>query len=214
MATQKGALETSVPFPPTPECLEVSEPGPSKSVDSHYDVKNSIYFKEMAKWKKTKKLPKNQPKNTSGGYKQPRSPIGAKPLRKTRVGAGVKGSIRAATNAALNNPRKNTPATGGIKKPHRYRPGMVALREIRRYQKSTELLCRKLAVSRLIREIAQDFKTELRFQSAAIAAIHEAMESYMVYLFEDTNLCAIHTKRVTITPRDMQLARRIRGERS
>ena len=119
---------------------------------------------------------------------------------------GVKNLVKAAMNAACNNYRKNTPATGGVKKPHRYRPGMVALREIRRYQKSTELLCRKLAVSRLIREIAQDFKTELRFQSSAIAAIHEAMESYMVYLFEDMNLCAIHAKWVTITPRDMQLA--------
>ena len=166
----------------------------------------------MAKWKKTKKLPKNKPRNTLGSPKQPRSPIAANPLRKTGTGAGVKKSVRAATNAVRKNQRKNTPATGGVKKPHRYRPGTVALREIRCYQKSTELLCRKLAVSRLIREIAQDFKTELRFQSAAIATIHEAMESYMVYLFEDTNLCAIHTKRVTITPRDMQLARLIRGE--
>ena len=214
MATQKGALETPIPFPPTPETPEVSEPGPSKSVDAHYDVKNSIYFREMAKWKKMKKLPKNEPKNTSGGYKQPRLPISAKPLRKTGVGTGVKNSVRAATNATRNNHRKNMPATGGVKKPHHYRPGTVALREIRHYQKSTELLCRKLAVSRLIREITQDFKTELRFQSSAIAAIHEAMESYMVYLFEDTNLCAIHAKRVTITPRDMQLACRIRGERS
>ena len=88
----------------------------------------------------------------------------------------------------------------------------MALQEIRHYQKSTELLCRKLAVSRLIREIVQDFKTDLRFQLAAIATIHEAIEAYMVYLFEDTSLCAIHARRVTITPRDMQLARRICGE--
>ena len=82
-----------------------------------------------------------------------------------------------ATKAA----RKSAPATGGVKKPHRYRPGTVALREIRRYQKSTELLIRKLPFQRL---------------------------------FEDTNLCTIHAKRVTIMPKDIQLAPRIRGERA
>ncbi|KAB7503602.1 histone H3 [Armadillidium nasatum] len=111
-----------------------------------------------------------------------------------------------ATKAA----RKSAPATGGVKKPHRYRPGTVALREIRRYQKSTELLIRKLPFQRLVREIAQDFKTDLRFQSSAVMALQEASEAYLVGLFEDTNLCAIHAKRVTIMPKDIQLARRIR----
>ena len=115
-----------------------------------------------------------------------------------------------ATKAA----RKSAPATGGVKKPHRYRPGTVALREIRRYQKSTDLLIRKLPFQRLVREIAQDFKTDLRFQGSAILALQEASEAYLVGLFEDTNLCAIHAKRVTIMPKDIQLARRIRGERS
>merc|ERR1719464_2481497 len=87
---------------------------------------------------------------------------------------------------------KKTNASSGVKKPHRFRPGTVALREIRRFQKSTEL----------------------RFQSSAVLALQEASEAYMVGLFEDTNLCAIHAKRVTIMPKDMQLARRIRGERS
>ena len=123
-----------------------------------------------------------------------------------------------------------------------FRPGTVALREIRRYQKSTELLIRKLPFQRLVREIAQDFKTDLRFQSAAIGALQvrildqvgvnelgvdvsistrafplllqEASEAYLVGLFEDTNLCVIHAKRVTIMPKDIQLARRIRGERA
>ena len=143
-----------------------------------------------------------------------------------------------ATKAA----RKTAPSTGGVKKPHRFRPGTVALREIRRYQKSTELLIRKLPFQRLVREIAQDFKTDLWFQSAAIGALQvwmifsisdliefaiciswllilylwlqEASEAYLVGLFEDTNLCAIHAKRVTIMPKDIQLARRIRGERA
>ncbi|XP_065773390.1 histone H3.1t isoform X1 [Muntiacus reevesi] len=75
--------------------------------------------------------------------------------------------------------RKSAPATGGVKKPHRYRPGTVALREIRRYQKSTELLIRKLPFQRLVREIAQDFKTDLRFQSSAVMALQEACESYL-----------------------------------
>jgi histone H3 len=113
-----------------------------------------------------------------------------------------------ATKAA----RKSALATGGIKKPHRYKPGTVALREIRRYQKSTELLIRRLPFQRLTREISQQYKTDLRFQSSAIGALQEASETYLVGLFEDTNLCAIHSKRVTIMPKDIQLACRIRGE--
>ena len=105
-------------------------------------------------------------------------------------------------------------AAGGVKKPHRFRPGTVALREIRRFQKSTELLIRKLPFQRLVREIASEFKSDLRFQSSAVLALQEAAEAYLVGLFEDTNLCAIHAKRVTIMPKDIQLARRIRGERS
>jgi histone H3 len=100
------------------------------------------------------------------------------------------------------------------RKPHRYRPGTVALREIQRYQKSTELLIRKLPFQRLVRDIVEKFKTDLRLQSSAVVALQEASEAYLVGLFEDTNLCAIHAKRVTIMPKDIQLARRIRGERA
>ncbi|KNC51306.1 histone [Thecamonas trahens ATCC 50062] len=115
-----------------------------------------------------------------------------------------------ATKAA----RKSAPATGGVKKAHRYRPGTVALREIRKYQKSTELLIRRLPFQRLVRELAQEFKADLRFQSSAIAALQEATEAYLVSIFEDTNLCAIHAKRVTIMVKDLSLSRRIRGERA
>ncbi|KAF7265163.1 hypothetical protein GWI33_021396 [Rhynchophorus ferrugineus] len=109
--------------------------------------------------------------------------------------------------------KKSAPGTGDAKKSHRYRPGTVALREIRRYQNSTELSIRKLPFQRLVREIAQDFKTDLRFQSLAVMALQEASEVDLVGLLEDTNLCAIHAKRVTcIMPKDIQLARRIRGE--
>ena len=110
---------------------------------------------------------------------------------------------------------KSTPAAveGGVKKPHRYRPGTVAFHEIRRYQKSTELLIRRLPFQHLVREIAMDYRSELKFQLAAIMALQEALEAYLVGLFEDSNLCAIHAKQVTIMPKDIQLARRIYGER-
>lgn len=96
----------------------------------------------------------------------------------------------------------------------RYRPGTVALREIRRYQRSTDLLLRKAPFGRLVKEIAQGMKRDIRFQSLAVLALQEAAESHLVQLFEDTNLCALHAKRITIMTRDMRLARRIRGERS
>ena len=99
-------------------------------------------------------------------------------------------------------------------KPHRYRAGTVALKDIRHYQGSTALLIRKLPFQRVVREIAQDIKTDLRFQSAAILCLQEATEAYLVSLLEDSNLCAIHARRVTIMPKDIQLARRIWGERA
>ena len=102
------------------------------------------------------------------------------------------------------------------RKPRRYKPGTLALREIRRYQASTELLILKLPFARLVREIALNvlpYQTgqDLRWQSQAIQALQEASEVFLVHLFEDTNLCAIHAKRVTIMQKDIQLARRIRG---
>jgi histone H3 len=136
-----------------------------------------------------------------------RKSTGGKAPRKQLTHLAVnKASLAAAAAAAATVDRK--------RKPHRFRPGTVALKEIRRYQKSTDLLIRKLPFQRLVREIAQDFRNSLRFQGSAILALQEASEAYLVSLFEDTNLCAIHAKRVTIMPKDIQLARRIRGERS
>jgi histone H3/H4 len=94
----------------------------------------------------------------------------------------------------------------------RYRPGTKALREIRRFQKSTELLIQRIPFQRLIREVAHEYKADLRFQSTAVIALQEAAEAYLVGLFEDCNMLAIHAKRVTIMVKDMQLARRIRKE--
>ena len=116
---------------------------------------------------------------------------------------------------AARRATRHTP--GAVRKPHRYRPGTVALREIRRYQKSTDLFIRKAPFQRFVREIAETMTMNgadsLRFQSTALLALHEASEAYLVSLFEDTNSCAIHAKRVTIMPKDMRLALRIRGER-
>jgi histone H3 len=114
--------------------------------------------------------------------------------------------------ATKSSSKKNDPVIDA-KKIHRFRPGTVALREIRKYQKSTELLIRKLPFQRLVRELAQDFRSDLRFQSSAVLALQEASEAYLVGLFEDTNLCAIHAKRVTIMPKDILLAKKIRGDR-
>lgn len=117
--------------------------------------------------------------------------------------SGSHGSRRSGSSSPPEEPRKE-------RKKHRYRPGSRALMEIRQYQKSTGLLLRKMPFARLVREIAMKFEA-FRWQVMAMAALQEAAEAYLVHLFEDTNLCAIHAKRVTIMPRDMQLARRIRG---
>ena len=158
---------------------------PSQKISNYFLFFLIIILYQHSQW-----LEQNKQQEKSTGGKAPRKQLASKAAR------------------------KSAPSTGGVKKPHRYKPGTVALREIRRFQKSTELLIRKLPFQRLVREIAQDFKTDLRFQSSAIGALQEAVEAYLVGLFEDTNLCAIHAKRVTIQKKDMQLARRLRGERS
>ena len=119
-------------------------------------------------------------------------------------------------NLAENLPaRKRHPVAPAIvKKPRRYRPGTVALREIRRYQKTTDLLIPKAPMSRAVKEILYDLcnTNPYKMQSIALAAVHEASEAFTVGLMEDANLCAIHVKRVGVTPKDMQLARCLRGE--
>jgi histone H3 len=103
---------------------------------------------------------------------------------------------------------------GGVKKPHHYCPGTVALHEIRRFQKTTELLIRNAPFQHIVREIVQKCKKDVRFQSTAVLALQEASEAYMVGMFEDTNLAALHAKHVTILPRDLALARRLSGDRN
>ena len=144
------------------------------------------------------------------------------PPRKDMQKAPVKGGKQPRKHLAHKILRKGITPTGGIKKPHRYRPGMVALREIRQYQRSTENLIKKTPFQKLIREISQEYRiypdgpgtpsVQAHFQSTAISALQEAAENFIVGLFDDVNLLAIHARHVTIMPCDIQLALRIRGD--
>ena len=108
---------------------------------------------------------------------------------------------------AKKQPRSQMGQATMQQQPHRYQPGMVALREIRRYQKSTELLIRKILFQRLVRKILQGYGVGYRVTPAMMMALQEAAEAYLVQLLEDSNLCAIHAKCITIQPKDIQLAR-------
>ncbi|KAM6902502.1 histone H3-like centromeric protein A [Xenentodon cancila] len=132
---------------------------------------------------------------------------GATPRRRPPVPAA------GTSTSTPKSPKKRAPEQPPASpKKRRFRPGTKALMEIRKYQKSTDLLITKRPFSRLVHEICQNFSREaLRWQVYAIMALQEAAEAFMVLLFSDANLCAIHAKRVTIFPRDIQLARRIRG---
>lgn len=142
-------------------------------------------------------------------------------MARTKVGgrkASGAGKGKTPRKAFKTHAAKRPPSSGpsGLRRVSRFRPGTKALREIRKFQKSTDLLLRKLPFQRVVREIAfnlarpgQDF----RWQASALEALQEASESFLIGVLEDANLCAIHAKRVTIFPRDIQLARRIRGVR-
>ena len=131
--------------------------------------------------------------------------------RKALDGAAMR-TVQASRNIAVKAPRKPPPHQ--MQKKRRFRPGTVALREIQQYQKSTDLLIRRAPFQRVMYEIVRSFRNDLRIQAVAIKGLQEAAEAYLVGLFEDSNLCAIHAKRVTIMPKDVQLARRIRRERT
>ena len=175
----------------------------------------------------------------SAGGKDPKS-AGGKDLRLPAGGKPPKLSVGGKAPRKQTTPQKRkTPGSGSIqyiprrrdiqeareaghlyaddptkKRKNYFRPGYLTLNEIRHYQKRVHLLIRKLPFQCLVREIAQHFSLDLRFRSATITALQEASEAYLVCLFEDTNLCAIHTKRVTIMPKDIQLVRCIRGKRN
>ncbi|KAL3448573.1 histone H3 [Aspergillus insuetus] len=147
------------------------------------------------------------PKSTAG--KSRKSTGGVSKSASKTASKSIAGKRPSTSNVQAGDPNP----TG---RRRRYRPGTVALKEIRKYQRSYDLLLRKLPFARLVREVALDLLpaevgAELRWQSHAILALQEAAEAFLVHLFEDTNLCAIHAKRVTIMQKDIQLARRIRG---
>ena len=152
-------------------------------------------------------------RGTPVAHKEPRNP----PRGRGRQGAHRKGGNPRYDPTRSTEPRAHDKARvphQATKRKPRYRPGTLALQEIRHYQKKTNLLIKRVPFARLVREIAQGFRQDLQFQNSAISALQEAAEAYIVGLFEDTNLCAIHAKRITIMPMDIQLARHIRGERT
>jgi len=138
--------------------------------------------------------------------------VGKTPSPKERSQTARKTPVSAKSSSKSGEPK--TPTTPGGHR-RRFRPGTRALREIRQYQRTTNLLLRKLPFARLVKEISESFvrvgEPNLRWQAEALLALQEAAEAYLVHLFEDANLCAIHAKRVTIQQKDIQLARRIRG---
>lgn len=132
--------------------------------------------------------------------------------RSSGGGGGGDGGGGDGGGGGSDRPRGPTAARPVVRRKRRMRPGEKALREIRQYQSSTSLLLRRLPFARLVREIQYGMTRQpYRWQGSAILALQEAAEAHLVGLFEDSNLCAIHGKRVTIMPKDMQLARRIRG---
>ena len=158
-----------------------------------------------------------RPPRPSVGGKAPRPTIGGKaprkqvvpPKKKSRPGSGSLNYV-----PTRRDFREGQEAGDTVTAANRYRPGCLALQEICHYQKRTNLLIHKLPFQRLIRELAQKFKVDVRFRSSALMALQEAAEAYLIRLFEDMNLCAIHAKQVTIMPKDIPLARCIRGERN
>ena len=153
-----------------------------------------------------------RPLRPTVGGKAPRKQV-VPQKKKSRPGSGSLNYVPSNRDFLEAQAARDTlPATNKTTK--RYRPGCLALQEIRHYQKCTNLLIRKLPFQRLIRELMQKFKVDVRFRSSTLMALQEAAEAYLVRLFEDMNLCAIHVKWVTIMPKDIQLARRIRGERN
>ena len=205
---------------------------PSTKRETHH---HSYYCHKIIIMARTK-----QTARKSYGGKAPRFHLATKGARAAAeharrqaqsANAKYKAAQRRLRTAQLADDRAKQ-SRAAIRRPRRYRPGTVALREIRKFQKGTELLIRKAPFQRLVREIMyelnfkeitrdnetyvianQGYIEPKRMQSTAMLALHEAAEYYLVEFFEWANLCALHAKRVTIMPKDMQLARRIRGER-
>ncbi|KAL7502330.1 hypothetical protein ACHAXN_000309, partial [Cyclotella atomus] len=141
---------------------------------------------------------------------------------KTVTAKAARKTVAAKAARKLLVSRKSAPATGGVKKPHCYHPGTVLLREIRPYQKSVDLMFPKAPYMRFLRLLQQDSPSEYKrrdngddyrwHQGAAILATQTAAEDYLTRQLEDANVCALHSKRCTVMPKDIQLVRHIKGE--
>jgi len=206
-----------------------SDPSSDDSVSSGFLTHSTLEESQAAK--RTPQASKDTKKSSTPSEVKNSTPVNEanKKTVANKKSKSKQTADRKSTSTPKNPPKSSTPAKGRKSIPskspknlsvgpssggkRRYRPGTRALMEIRKFQKSTNLLIPKLPFSKVIREIASKIcSADMRFQSAAIAALQEAAEAYLVTLFEDTLLCAIHAKRVTVMPRDMALARRIRGE--
>jgi histone H3 len=126
----------------------------------------------------------------------------------------MRGQIALKTPRLSDRPAafKTNPTDSPIKKKRRYRAGTVALREIRKYQRTTDNLILRLPFKKLVKEILQDYKDDFLVSKEAFSCLQESAEMFLVNLLEDTQLAAIHAKRITIKPVDMQFARRLRGD--
>ena len=187
----------------------------TKSVDSSKQM-------AMTAAERNRIMLENAKKSSKNGGKAPRGTFSSRGSKGLKVKVKSTGKPRQTVGGKTpRNPiptkatHKAKPTTSGVKKPHRYKPGMVALCEICHFQRSTELLIAMLPFQRLVCKIAQDLKKpyhvfDLRFQSAAMFALQEVAEAYLVWFFDDTNLCAIHAKQQTIMLKDMVLVQRMR----
>ena len=172
----------------------------------------------MARIKQTPRNPNlERPTTAMGSDVQLERRVPLKPKKIT-----IKGGKQPQKHLLHKLIRQNKSTTGGIKKPHRYHPGLLALREICRYPQSMECLIKRTPFNKLIKEISQEYRVcpegpgtpsvQVRFQSTALAALQEAVENFLVGLFEDVSLLAVHAKRFTVMPSDIRLALRIRGD--
>ena len=134
--------------------------------------------------------------------------------RTKQINATMRGQIALKTPRLSDRPAafKTNPTDSPIKKKRRYRAGTVALREIKKYQRTTENLIQRLPFKKLVKEILQDYQDGFLVSKEAVSCLQESAEMFLVNLLADTQLAAIHAKRITIKPIDMQFARRLRGD--
>lgn len=143
--------------------------------------------------------------------------VAGRVFKKDKVKKKEKAAAKTATpqkSKGGKSKSKKTSKSRGEKKTRHFKPGTVALREVKRYQKTSGFLIASLPFERLVREVAQDFKADLRFSRSAVALIQLITEHYLVGILEESVLVAISAKRVSVQPKDVHLVRRIRGERA